>query len=166
MTLSTHAVAGAAIGGLLAYNPALVVITAFASHFVLDAIPHWDYEVKVSNESNDLLNAKIQLDKKFFKDSIKILIDVLIGVLVIGALFYSHTPYVRLMALVGAGFAVLPDFLQFVYYRTHSRILRPLQDFHVNFMHAKKSLSNRPFLGPFIQIIIVLILSLIVIRFI
>lgn len=44
MTGTNHALTGAAIGIAL-QEPLLIVPLAFASHFVLDAIPHFDHEI-------------------------------------------------------------------------------------------------------------------------
>jgi len=41
MFLTPHVAVGVAIGSLIP-NPVLAVPLAFASHFVLDAVPHWD----------------------------------------------------------------------------------------------------------------------------
>lgn len=46
MILSTHAVVGGAIGSLFPSHPILVALLGFTSHFVIDAIPHWDYPLK------------------------------------------------------------------------------------------------------------------------
>ena len=46
MILITHAIVGGAIASLLPSQPALAVCAAFASHFAIDAIPHWDYPLR------------------------------------------------------------------------------------------------------------------------
>jgi hypothetical protein len=46
MILSTHAVVGAALAGLMPFHPVAAFVTGFASHFVIDAIPHWDYPLR------------------------------------------------------------------------------------------------------------------------
>jgi hypothetical protein len=47
---------------------------------------------------------------------------------------------------------VLPDFLQFVYTRFPHQPIVLIQKFH-DFMHAKHSLSGRPFAGVSLQIV-------------
>ena len=42
MTAPNHAITGALIGLSLSGNPVLVVALSFLSHFVLDAVPHYD----------------------------------------------------------------------------------------------------------------------------
>jgi len=42
MTITNHVLAGAIIG-LTVSNPVAAIVLAFASHFVLDALPHFGY---------------------------------------------------------------------------------------------------------------------------
>src|SRR5260370_42631939 len=46
MILSTPAIVGAAIASFLPSHPTTAFVLGFASHFVLDAIPHWDYPIR------------------------------------------------------------------------------------------------------------------------
>jgi hypothetical protein len=46
MILSTHAVVGGAIASLVPSDPILAAAAGFASHFAIDAIPHWDYPLR------------------------------------------------------------------------------------------------------------------------
>jgi hypothetical protein len=46
MILSTHAIVGGAIASLFPSHLVLVVAAGFASHFAIDAIPHWDYPLQ------------------------------------------------------------------------------------------------------------------------
>jgi hypothetical protein len=46
MILTTHAVVGAALATFLPSHPVIAFAVGFASHFVLDAIPHVDYPIK------------------------------------------------------------------------------------------------------------------------
>jgi len=43
MTITNHILAGAIIGAVIK-EPALALPIAFASHFVMDALPHFGYE--------------------------------------------------------------------------------------------------------------------------
>jgi len=45
MILTTHAIVGAALASFLSSHPAAAFVAGFASHFVLDAIPHVDYPI-------------------------------------------------------------------------------------------------------------------------
>jgi len=50
MILSTHAVVGGAIASFIPLHPLLVAVAGFASHFAIDAIPHWDYRLRSQSE--------------------------------------------------------------------------------------------------------------------
>src|SRR5689334_16761736 len=99
MTGLNHALTGAAIG-LAIHQPLLVVPLAIASHFVLDAIPHFDHEI-------------YRHGSKYFMH-----IMALDGVLSIGsiiALMIFFPAFAWLIA-IGALCATLPDFLWPIYY--------------------------------------------------
>jgi hypothetical protein len=46
MILSTHAIVGAALASLMPSHPIAAFAAGFASHFVIDSTPHWDYPLK------------------------------------------------------------------------------------------------------------------------
>src|SRR4051812_14629348 len=120
MTLTTHAVAGGLVGALVAENPAIAGLMGFASHFLLDAIPHWDYSLHASHEDElEPLNNDIDVkDPKFFIDLAKIAFDAILGTAIVIAIFYAAGPRVLAAAVIGALFAILPDPLQFMYMKT------------------------------------------------
>jgi len=93
---------GAAIGSKVK-NYWAIFILAIISHFILDAIPHWEYAGLAANASGDA----------FIAVTVKALIDILIGISIIGWLFKS-SPLARLV-IWGAFFALLPDGLVFTY---------------------------------------------------
>lgn len=123
MILSVHLLAGAAIGSRLLPSSAqdfgrarhgyggqakiknywIIFILALLSHFILDAIPHWEYAVQLTGASGN----------EFLTTTVKALLDILIGVSAIGWLLKSS----RLVqpAFWGALFALLPDGLIFIY---------------------------------------------------
>ena len=77
MTLTTHAVVGAAIATSMPNHPVIGFTLAFASHFVLDAIPHWDYKLSSQKTDNvNSLNDYMIIDRNFFIDLLKIGIDM------------------------------------------------------------------------------------------
>lgn len=105
MILSVHLLAGAAISSK-ARNYWAIFILALLSHFILDAIPHWEYAGLGTNISGDF----------FMAVTVKALLDILVGVSIICWLFKSS----KLIqpALWGAFFALLPDGLIFIYILT------------------------------------------------
>lgn len=46
MVLSTHVIVGGAIASLCPSHSILGAVVGFGSHFAIDAIPHWDYQVR------------------------------------------------------------------------------------------------------------------------
>ncbi len=102
MILSVHLLAGAAIGSKVK-NYWVIFILALISHFVLDAIPHWEYTGLGTNISGDV----------FMAVTVKALLDILIGVIVIGCLFKSSR--LARPTLWGAFGTLLPDGLIFTY---------------------------------------------------
>jgi len=155
MILTTHAVTGATLATLMPSNPILGFAIGFGSHFVLDSIPHWDYSLKSSKRDKEKpLNSDLVINKDFFKDLIKIGIDGLLGLtlslLLLGVLRHQSI----LVILCGAIGGMMPDFLQFVYFKWRHEPLVSLQKFHI-WMHAKRNLKNKPVLGIFYQAVVV-----------
>ena len=56
MILSTHAIVGAAIASFLPSHPTTAFVLGFGSHFVLDAIPHWDYPIKSASVDPEMVH--------------------------------------------------------------------------------------------------------------
>lgn len=163
MTLATHAVAGGFIGAIAAQNPILAGSAAFLSHFLLDAIPHWDYKLRSSKEdSNQPMNNNISINRDFVIDLFKIGFDMLLGFSIILGLFYNAPLYVIISAFIGGCLAVSPDFLQFVYFKFRREPLVSLQKFHVIFMHAKTNLNNQPLIGVSAQLVLIFFIIVLV----
>ena len=156
----THAITGAALSTLTPNNPLVGFTVGFASHFVLDSIPHWDYELKSSKKNKERpLENDLVINKDFIKDIIKILADGIIGLilaLAIFTLFRHHSLITTLFAAIGA---MLPDALQFVYFKWRHEPLVSLQKFHI-WMHARSDLKSQPILGISSQILIIVIFVL------
>lgn len=141
MTLATHAIAGAALATTMPTRPVLVFAAGFASHFLLDAIPHWDYP----------LDNGMFVGRPVYLDLIKIAGDGLLGLVVSWLLFHS---WVGMIAALGA---ILPDALQFAYFKLRGPILTPLQRFHM-WIHTDHRLKNRPMVGVFSQVLLVILI--------
>ncbi len=114
MILSTHAVIGAGIVASLPAHPIIGVSLAFASHFVLDMIPHWDYTL-YSDSIDPQKGGAIVLNRHLFYDALRIGGDG-IGGLVLAYIFF-FSPVHPWLWFFGAAAAMFPDFLQFVYIR-------------------------------------------------
>jgi hypothetical protein len=78
LTLTTHAIVGAAIACVMPAHPYLAISSAFASHFLLDAIPHWDYPIR-SDAVKPGICAAIKFDGAMLADVLAISADALLG---------------------------------------------------------------------------------------
>ena len=88
MILSTHAFVGAAIASFLPSHPTTAFVLGFASHFVLDAIPHWDYPIR-SAAVDPKIGAPMTCDRALLRDAVVIGSDGLLGILGALLLFAS-----------------------------------------------------------------------------
>jgi hypothetical protein len=138
MILCTHAVVGAALASFVPSHPAAAFAIGFASHFVLDAIPHWDYSIK-SRSINPMIGAPIVFDSALLQDAVTIGFDGLVGIIV--ALFLFGSSASQWAILLGAIGAMLPDPLQFVHARLPREPLRTLQRFH-RWAHSDKKING------------------------
>jgi hypothetical protein len=127
MILSTHAIVGAAIATFVPSHPAMAFFLGFASHFVLDAIPHWDYPIR-SASVNPNIGAPISFDRALLRDVVTIGSDGLLGMP--GSLFLFASPENLWAVAIGAFGAMLPDPLQFAHLRLPHEPLRTIQRFH------------------------------------
>lgn len=134
MTLTTHALVGAAAASLFPSQPVLAFTAGFMSHFAIDALPHWDYRIlskeqEEENRLNDNMDTKSPL---FLYDLVRIGSDALLGtVLAVGifSVLLFNVPW--WLALLGAWAGILPDPLQFVFYKLRPKVMEPLQRFHI-----------------------------------
>lgn len=137
MILSTHAVIGAAIATLMPDHPALAFVCGVASHFVIDAIPHWDYPLRSISVKRGPGPA-LTLNWSLFQDLGLIGLDAFFGLAI--ALWLYASPAAALAVLLGALGAMLPDPLQLAHKVYPREPLRTLQRFHV-WIHSKHKLA-------------------------
>ena len=142
MTLTPHAIVGAAIASAMPDHLVIGFLLAFASHFVLDAIPHWDY--KLASQKSDAvgrnrLDDDMIIGKSFFVDLSKIGLDMICGTAISLALFAVLWPHLFWVPLIGVAGATLPDALQFAYFKLRCEPLTSLQRFHL-WIHTEKRL--------------------------
>lgn len=152
MILATHSIVGAALATLAPKNPLIGFSVAFISHFVIDAIPHWDYRLRSKMEDEkDELKTRMGWGKDFWVDLSKISLDAAIGLL-FSLWWWGNGDWFNLAVWLGVAGGVLPDFLQFVYFKFPREPLTSLQRFH-QWIHASWRLRGRYFLGLFLQAI-------------
>ena len=154
MTLTTHAIVGGAIASLMPAHPWLGLSLAFASHFLLDALPHWDYPIR-SSSINPEVGARMKYDDALFADLLTIGGDAALGTAVAVTFFNAQTPTSYLLALGGACAGMLPDALQFAYMRFPHQPLTSIQRFH-EWIHTTRRMSKQPVLGITSQIALVI----------
>jgi len=107
MLLTPHILLGAAIGAKIS-NPGAIFALSFASHYFLDALPHYEYEIPG-------LKGKLPDDKKIFIDFLKLAADFSLGVALALTLVWD-SPF-RTGAVLGMLSALIPDALLFLYWR-------------------------------------------------
>jgi hypothetical protein len=137
MILSTHAIIGAAIASLMPDHPLLGFVSGIASHFAIDAIPHWDYSLRAISAKPGASFAMTP-NWSLFRDLGLIMIDASVG-LGIGLWLYASPPGVTTVILGALG-GMLPDPLQIAHKLYPREPLRSLQRFHV-WIHTKRRLS-------------------------
>jgi hypothetical protein len=147
VTLTTHAIVGAALASFLTANPLVAGVVAFASHFALDAIPHWDYPIRSASVQPNNTGA-MRYDRALMRDIMVIGFDALLGT-AIGVMLFA-SPATFWVVLLAAALAILPDPLQFLYGRFPREPLASLQRFHV-WSHTRVRLEGRPLLGLLTQ---------------
>ncbi len=165
MTLTTHAIVGAAAAQFFPRNPAFAFFAGFFSHFIIDSLPHRDYKIlsgKKENEIKDLLDYDMNVwTRAFVWDALRIGFDMFLGIILSIVIFTTLNNSSLVVALLGAIGGILPDPLQFVYWKTKMRFMVPLQRFHA---WIQKEKPNFGFLtSVVIQIFMVIILISVVV---
>jgi hypothetical protein len=119
-------------------HPALAFASGFASHFVIDAIPHWDYPLRSILIKPSDTGRAITLNWRFCGGLGLVALDACLGVAV--ALWLYASPTATTAVLLGALGAILPDPLRLAHKLWPREPLRTLQRFHGRF-HSKKRLG-------------------------
>ena len=169
MTLATHIVTGAAVAGVLTKDPTAAFLAGWVSHYLLDALPHWDYPI-ASFEAKDEqkpLEKKVEFGMVFVKDVVKVLTDACLGFVLLYITIWGSgdvSPDMLVILLAGAFGGVFPDFLQFLYGVWNVWPLRKLQEFH-HFIHADLKLDDRPRVGVPMQIGIISFAGLVLLAY-
>ncbi|MFH0906810.1 MAG: hypothetical protein ABIC36_03325 [bacterium] len=122
MVILPHMLAGAVVGAR-SRNIATAFIFSIIVHFLIDALPHWDYLSKID------ISSSIHI--------LKIFIDFVLGCVLVWFLCRSHPR--RLFILIAIFAALLPDCLEIIYYNFNVEWLGGLSWFH-NLMHYSKDL--------------------------
>lgn len=155
MTLTTHSIIAAAITKPLGHaHPVLIFALAIFSHYLSDAIPHWDYKINSVENLENPDNRRIGSNRGAIKkDIIHFTFDGLLGAAIVIFVIQPATFQQWAWALAAITGGCLPDFLQGLYV-FKIKILRFPQRFH-DFFHSKICLSPYPLIGiPFQAVIL------------
>jgi hypothetical protein len=152
MILTPHAIVGAALANLFPNDPALGFGLAFASHYVLDMMPHTDYDI------SGFLDTKNKTVKSIFKETKSALHLLLIVADFIFAIFLCFLIFVRnrqslILTLVGIIGGLLPDFFQLLYYKFKCQPWTFFQKIHDR-LHALIKVKNEKFWGILFQFVV------------
>lgn len=153
MTLTTHSIIAAAVTKpFAAMSPLLIFVIAIASHYLSDAIPHWDYQLTSIEDKEDKEKRRWGSNRRMLiKDISSMALDGFLGVgivlLVVRPVTTQQWAWV-LAAIIGGS---LPDFLQGLY-MLKLKFLRPHQRLH-DIFHTKIRLGPYPLFGISFQMI-------------
>jgi len=145
MILITHIIIATAVAKPLAGGvPFWGLLIGWASHYLADFIPHWEYQlISLTEKSGNSLETEVKSAsfKEKAADYLLVTSDALLGALIsfiIIAPINSHQLIYWFLVVLGG---ILPDFLQFLYYIKKWNFLKPLQTLH-NFFHSKIRLKG------------------------
>jgi hypothetical protein len=137
MILSTHAVVGAALASLMPSHPVAAFVAGFASHFVIDAIPHWDYPLRSISLAPGARN-NVRMTAPRIRDLAVIGFDGVAGLVLAIAIFGTQANWVAVLAGIVGG--ILPDPLKFLYTLYPCEPLATLDRFH-SWIHSDRKLD-------------------------
>ncbi len=152
MILTPHAIIGATLTNVIPNEPALGFALAFLSHYALDILPHTDYDI------SNFLNAETKTVKSIFKNAgaalhlLFIAFDFLLAIFLC-VLFFVRDEKSLIITLVGIIGGVLPDFLQFLFYKYKNQPWKFTQKIHDKFHHEAEGEDKRV-RGILLQIIL------------
>lgn len=157
MILISHALVGTALTGKH-FQGGMIFAIAFASHYILDAIPHWHYSVpqiqKVMNDTTGRETLSFQMI--FFPDFLKIAVDCIVGGVLSYFIFGGSMENI-LLAVMGA---VAPDVLVGLSRFYPQYVLELHYRFH-SWAHSNMRLDDQPFLGIVTQVIFVIVMVIV-----
>lgn len=150
MILATHIViAAAATKPLAGFHPLFSLLASIASHYLADAIPHWHYSIRMTEEKDNPMEKTWHGDRRAFaSDFLRFALDGLTGAAIAFLFVRPSTPAEFLWLAAAAAGSIVPDALQGAYL-AGARFLKPHQIFHYR-AHSKIKLDAYPVIGiPF-----------------
>ncbi len=156
MTLTTHAIIGGALASAVPTHPILAFSLGFCSHFLLDAIPHYDYHLNsLSENENNFLDNDMKIGWDFVFDLFKIGLDFLLGFILVFLFFgMSHNFFYNSVLFWGAFGAVIPDAFHFIYFKFKHEPFISFEKFHLEIQH---DLKENHLLGWSLQVVLIIV---------
>lgn len=142
MILTPHAIVGATLANIFPSEPALGFGLAFASHYVLDMIPHTDYDI------SNFINTDTKTIKSIFKSAgaslhlLFIIIDFVVAIFLCVLLFVRDDKSLLLTAIGVVG-GLLPDLFQFIYCKYKNQPWIFFQKIHDKLHHIIKAKNEK-----------------------
>ncbi|MDO8743423.1 MAG: hypothetical protein Q7J30_02645 [Candidatus Azambacteria bacterium] len=146
MILASHIIISGILGSET-QNYFFAGVIGLVSHYVLDAIPHWDFYLSPNfGAQTKIKDGGFVKERIFWKEISKVVIDIAIGfgLLFIFANFYKNTNTVPL--IISGVFSILPDALILLYWITNWKFLKwnfDIQEFAHNLTRSKTNSSFR-----------------------
>ncbi len=163
MLTVTHVTVGAALGTVLAasgVSPIIAFVAGLTSHYVLDAIPHWERVYRPHDEPDFEITQGVAYWPKFIL--LQAVVDVVLGFVILAtavAVYASETSTVVFVLATAIG-AALPDILDNVPF--WNKKLRKLPLFAQEYaLHVRAHISPKrqkqfpSWLGLWTQILLV-----------
>lgn len=151
MILTTHALVGSSLTNLFPNNPMLGFGLAFASHYIIDTIPHKDYNIDHFLDKDSKSFKSVLNNLKSALGFLLIGADFLIGI-ILSVLIFARGERSLFITALGICGGVLPDVLQFLYYKFKKKPWLITQKIHY-FFHSPNEMKDKPFFGVLNQIL-------------
>lgn len=166
MLLTPHILTATAIASQT-HNAWLVGVLSVASHYLLDALPHTEYNIRIlkketaDSESKKIISSGGEISKAKSYAKIKVYLDFLIGITISSILAYQNNFFNLIIPVIF--FSLLPDGLLYLYWHyPHNRFLAKLRQFH-HFVHIDHNKMKSRWLGIGIQTLVIFLCFLILI---
>ncbi len=148
MVLIVHLLFAAAIGSVVKNIP-IAIILAFLSHYLLDLLPHVEYDIE---------NIKKKQWKRARPQLTRVLLDFCSGLVLI-LILSNNQPIIYICAF----FAILPDNLSILNSMLKSKVLQNHSDLHQKKIHFLKY-KKIPVFWRILSQVLVVIVSIILLK--
>ena len=151
MILISHALIGASAARIISSNPLAAFIVGWASHYVADAIPHWQYHLKSLMKEPGSDRTTIGMARDITYVGLDFGIGILLPIYFFSGLGNGNS---FLSIVLGAFGGMFPDALQFFHWLVPKGLLDIHQKFH-DWVHTENELHQGSVSGVLLQVAIV-----------